>query len=73
MSFGQELGKLMENWYFINIIHRMLAIFADNGEKTNLRAELEEAQTKILKLKEKNLALKNRLAQLETRVAAQFL
>ncbi|KAF7916350.1 hypothetical protein BELL_0663g00030 [Botrytis elliptica] len=72
MSFGQELGKLMENWYFINIIHRMLAIFQDNGEKTNLRAELEEAQTKILKLKEKNLALKNRLAQLETRVAGQF-
>ncbi|KAF7917185.1 uncharacterized protein EAE98_010290 [Botrytis deweyae] len=71
MSFGQELGKLMENWYFINIIHRMLAIFQDNGEKTNLRAELEEAQTKILKLKEKNLALKNRLAQLETRVAGQ--
>ncbi|KAF7941693.1 uncharacterized protein EAE97_006530 [Botrytis byssoidea] len=73
MSFGQELGKLLENWFFIDIIHRMLAIFNDNGEKKKLRADLEEAQKKIIKLKEKNSALKARLTQLENRVADQFL
>ncbi|KAF7892032.1 hypothetical protein EAF00_008334 [Botryotinia globosa] len=73
MSFGEELENLLKNWYFINIIHRILAIFLENAESKNLRADLEEAQKKIIKLKEKNSALKARLSQLENRNAYQVL
>ncbi|TGO17928.1 hypothetical protein BPAE_0402g00010 [Botrytis paeoniae] len=73
MTIGQAIYNLLGNWFFLDHVHRMLELFADDGEKKNLRADLEEAQKKIIKLKEKNSALKARLIQLETRVAAEFL
>ncbi|TGO15841.1 hypothetical protein BTUL_0035g00460 [Botrytis tulipae] len=73
MTIGQALYNLLNDYFFLNRVHRMLALFANKGENENLRADLEEAQKKIIKLKEKNSALKARLTQLENRVADQFL
>ncbi|THV44673.1 hypothetical protein BGAL_0597g00080 [Botrytis galanthina] len=73
MTIGQALYELLNNFFFLNQVHRMLALFANKGENERLRADLEEAQKKIITLKEKNSVLKARLTQLENRVADQFL
>lgn len=63
MTIGQALYALLNNVFFLNQVHRMLALFANKGESERLRADLEEAQKKIITSKEKNSVLKARLTQ----------
>ncbi|ATZ56277.1 hypothetical protein BCIN_13g01230 [Botrytis cinerea B05.10] len=66
----KKIVEIMNDVWFMHNLHTTIRAFANRGD---MKADLEEAKKKIIKLKEKNSALKARITQLETRISAQFL
>ena len=50
----------MNDVWFMHNLHTTIRAFANRGD---MKADLEEAKKKIIKLKEKNSALKARITQ----------